>query len=232
MKSTTYYDNKSYGHYDEMSRDFFKYLKDEPEQDYYAALGSNQRVKVKKKFQKKAKKAYELCLKAIESGEQDVAYDKWKKVYGRPFPNRPATQADTATYSETSWRNTEQFIEDRFPLDIRSNIKIGGNYRHDEHMKRSLFEFFQKKSLLPRGIKLEFFVKEHDINGQYSLYWKVLNRGEIAKKKDMIRGEIFADLGSEINREDTSFRGGHIVECYAVQNGVVIAKDRFDVPIE
>jgi hypothetical protein len=69
-----------------MSRDFFKYLSELPEQTEYAAPGSRQRVKVKKKFQNKAKKTYKLCLEAIEAEHQKNVNDKWKKVYGRPFP--------------------------------------------------------------------------------------------------------------------------------------------------
>ena len=53
LKSTDYYDDKSFSYYDWLSRDFFKYLSELPEQTEYAALGSKQRVKVKKKFQKK-----------------------------------------------------------------------------------------------------------------------------------------------------------------------------------
>jgi len=64
LKSTNEYDDKSFLYYDYLSRDFFKYLADQPDQDYYAALGSGQRVKVKQKFQKKAKKAHELCQKS------------------------------------------------------------------------------------------------------------------------------------------------------------------------
>nr|WP_267284590.1 hypothetical protein [Klebsiella pneumoniae] len=31
--------------------------------------------------------------------------------------------------------------------------------------------------------------------------------------------------------ESTNFRGDHIVECYCVKDGVVVAKDRIHVPI-
>ena len=76
LNSTTDYDNKSYPYYDCMSRDFFKFLSELPEQTEYAALGSRQRVKVKKKFQKKAKKAYDLCVEAINANNSN---EKWKK---------------------------------------------------------------------------------------------------------------------------------------------------------
>ena len=42
LKSTSDYDSKSYLYYDEMVRDFFKYLANEPDKDHYQALGSNQ----------------------------------------------------------------------------------------------------------------------------------------------------------------------------------------------
>ena len=55
LKSTDYYDDKSFSYYDWLSRDFFKYLSELPEQTEYAALGSKQRVKVKS-FRRKQKK--------------------------------------------------------------------------------------------------------------------------------------------------------------------------------
>nr|WP_228131605.1 hypothetical protein [Acinetobacter sp. 216872] len=67
MKSTTYYDDKSYMYYDWLSRDFFKFLADQPDRDHYQALGSNQDVKVKAKFQDAAQDAYDLCLEADPS---------------------------------------------------------------------------------------------------------------------------------------------------------------------
>jgi len=232
LKSITDYDDTNYGYYDVMSRDFFAYLMDQPDQDYYAALGSNQRVRVKKKFQRKAKKAHELCVKAIEVDKQDIAYDKWKKVYGRPFPNRPATSKDVAAASQLNWRNTEQFIEDKFAIDVRYNMTIDCDISQHGFRESSLSDFLRKQFRLAPKKDLKFYIKEHDIKGDYSIYWKVLNRGEVAKKRDMIRGQIFPDSGLEKKIESTDFRGEHIVECYAVKNGVVIAKDRIEVPIE
>lgn len=46
-----------------MVRDFFRFLIEvTADKDFYLALGSNQRVKVKARFQPKAKKAYNRCL--------------------------------------------------------------------------------------------------------------------------------------------------------------------------
>nr|WP_290226828.1 hypothetical protein [Trichocoleus desertorum] len=196
------------------------------------SVKQNQRVRVKKKFQRKAKKAHKLCVEAIEAGEQDIAYDKWKKVYGRPFPNRPATNNDIAASSQSAWRNTEQFIEDKFAIDIRYNMTIDCDVSQNGFRENSLSEFLRKQFRLAPKKDLKFYIKEHDIEGSYSIYWKVLNCGEVARKRDMIRGQILPDSGSRKKLESTDFRGEHIVECYAVKNGVVVAKDRIDVPIE
>jgi hypothetical protein len=236
LQSTTDYDTKSFHYYDCLIRDFFKYLKEQPNQDYYAALGSNQRVKVKKKFQRKANKAYDLCLQAIDSGDTDDAFDKWKKVFGRPFPAKPKTSTETQllTASAKTWDNTEQFIEDMFTVDIRYNLRIDCDVLQNGYREDLLSNFLRKKLRLKPDKTLKFQIIEHDIKDDSCIdfYWKVLNRGDEAKRRNCVRGQITPDSGYGKRDECTTFRGEHRVECYAVQNGVVVAKDRIDVPIE
>ena len=215
-----------------MSRDFFEYLKDQPKQESYMALGSGQKVGVKKDFRRKAKKAYELCLEAIEAKGKDIAHDKWKKVYGIPFPGRPAIQSDSFSLSEKAWRNTEELIEDKFPVDIRFNIEIECDVSQNGHRKYILSEFLRRGLRLQPQKDLKFWLKSSDILGKYDLYWKILNRGSEAQRRDCIRGQIVQDKGINIKPEHTEFRGEHIAECYAVRDGVVIARDRIDVPID
>jgi hypothetical protein len=86
LESTDAYDERSYYYYDYMSRDFFEYLSEEEDHEFYAAVGSRQRVRVKKKFQKKAKKAQELCVKAISASGQKNERQKWRDVFGKAFP--------------------------------------------------------------------------------------------------------------------------------------------------
>jgi len=229
LKSTSEYDNKSFLYYDFLSRDFFKYLADQPDQDYYAALGSGQRVKVKQKFQKKAKKAHELCLKAIEAENTDSVNDKWKKVYGRPFPSKASSKAAAAKSIE--WRNTEEFIEDRYPVDIRFSLKLDCEVSQNGFRQHYLTEMLTKHIPLLVDKKLMFWIEQIDVPGTYSIEWKVLNRGDEARRRDCIRGQIVKDEGHNEKIEHTQFRGDHIVECYAIQNGVVVAKDRIVVPI-
>ena len=85
--------------------------------------------------------------------------------------------------------------------------------------------------LKPRK-KLRFFVTGDNLPGGFELYWKVLNRGYEAQKRDMIRGQLHSDEGRRERRESTSFKGEHVVEAYAVLNGVVVARDAILVPID
>lgn len=232
LNSTSDYDGKSFLYYDWMSRDFFKYLSDLPDQNHYKALGSGQNVKVKKKFQKKAKKAYELCLNAIEAGDSDSANDKWKKVYGRPFPGKTQKVQESAAKSQQAWRDTEQFIEDQYPVDIRYSMTLECEVSQRGFREHLLTQMLAKAIPLLANKKLLFTIVYCGVPEPYLIKWKVLNRGAEAKRKDCVRGQIFSDEGYNKRKETTDFRGEHVVECYAIKDGVVVAKDRIDVPIQ
>ena len=233
LTSTTDYDDKSYMYYDYMSRDFFAYLKDLPKQDYFAALGSGQRVKVKKNFQRQAKKAYELCLKAIDAEGQDNQNSKWRAVYGRLFPAAEKVQkAQLVASSGRVVRMTEEFAEDIFlAIDIRNNIEIDCQVEQNGFRPASLREMIRHRTLLMPRKKLTFRIVSTDIEGPYGLFWKVLNRGQEAINRDCVRGQIVADEGYKQRVEHTTFKGDHVVECYAVVDRVLVATDRIHVPI-
>lgn len=90
LKSWEYKD-KSYMYYDWMVRDFFEYLKEQnQEQTYWLAVGSNQYVWRKGKFEPKAIKAYNAVIEAIkfEDAKQEYSANlKWREVFGTKFPN-------------------------------------------------------------------------------------------------------------------------------------------------
>lgn len=236
MKSTTDYDDKSYLYYDWLSRDFFKFLADQPDRDHYQALGSNQDVKVKARFQDAAKEAYDLCLEAIVLGTDDKAYSKWRMIYGRQFPKAPSQQAEMSIRIEDMrYEHTEQFIEDQYPVDIRYKLKIESKVTKDGQTIDWLRGFKRRKKKLSHGRGLNFYIDENTTPKElqnYSVKWKVLNRGEEAKRRNCIRGQIVWDIGNESINEYSSFNGEHLVECYIIQNGVVVASDRIYVPIE
>jgi hypothetical protein len=229
LKSNSDYDNRSTACYGWLCRDFFKYLSEEPNKDYYLALGSNQLVNVKSKFQRKAKEAYENSLTAIAAGETSSANKKWKKIFGRPFPVSAVQESKSSAYS---FRNTEQFIEDLYTVDIRFNVRLECEVSQNGFREALLRNMLARKLKLQSKKKLNFFIADIDVPGEFIIKWKVLNRGAVAEQRDCIRGDIVIDKGFRKKDEKTDFNGEHIVECFVIQNDVVVARDRIDVPIQ
>lgn len=233
LESTTEYDTRSFMYYDRLSRDFFKYLSELPIQTEYAAPGSRQRVKVKRKFQNKAQTAYDLCLDAIKAENQSNVNEKWKKVFGRSFPAAKVTAGRALVANDSiSWRNTEEFIEDFYPVDIREYLKIDCKVTQDGYRPTSLREMLFRGIFLQRNKKLNFMIKHNAVKPPYKIYWKVLNRGVEAQRRDCIRGQITEDDGRFQKEEHTRFQGEHLVECYCLKEGVVVARDQILVPIQ
>lgn len=231
LRDTNYYDNKSYLYYDWMSRDFFKYLSELPRQDYFAALGSGQRVRVKSYFQRPAQKAYGLALKAIEAAGKDNESAKWQKIYGKDYPDTVAkSEASVAAENYDGFRSSEQFVEDLWPVDIRYPLQIECEVSQNGFREYLLREFLRLKLPLSRKKKLRFFIDSCGVPGEYTILWKVLNRGDEAFRRKCTRGSI--NKGSKEIVETTDFHGDHIVECYLLKEGVIVAKDRIHVPIE
>lgn len=88
------YRDKSYLYYDYMCRDFFDYMARQPaDQEYWRAPGSGQWVYASKgQFQYKAKRCYNLVIRAIEHEtavpkREWSAKQKWREVFGTSFPD-------------------------------------------------------------------------------------------------------------------------------------------------
>jgi len=223
------YNNAGWVDFPGMLVSLFTYLGDlDPDQEYWAAPGSGQRVKRKAKFQSKAKRAAARCQEAI-GAEGEVARAKiWRKVFGRQFP-MPEMVEETARYNF----DKEEFIEDRVTaVDIRYNIELDCEVREGGALQDLLRRKLRNRERVPLGRHLRFFVTECNVPGNYQLLWKVRNRGREAISREMLRGEITADKGNGREKiESTNFPGDHYVEVYAVKDGVCVARERIPVLI-
>jgi len=218
------YDSAGTSSFHLMVRDFFDFLKNEPDKEYYLALGSNQRVKVKSRFQSKAKKAYNRCNEAIGSEDDYLTARKWQEIFGTSIPLAAKTK-------DSSFNDTEEFIEDLYSVDITDTLNIDCEVTQDGWRPTKLREMLRTKAPLRAGKKLKFWVTGCSVAEPYTLKWKVLNRGPEAQRRNMIRGGIIDSTKPEARIEHSNFRGDHIVECYVVKDEVVVARDRIDVPI-
>lgn len=83
------YKDKSYMYYDWMTRDFFKFLSEQDDnQSYWKAVGSGQYIYPRGNFKAKAKNAYNNTLAALKYEDQKndlMANYYWKEIYGTRF---------------------------------------------------------------------------------------------------------------------------------------------------
>ncbi|WP_460461813.1 nucleotide-binding domain-containing protein [Arthrobacter pigmenti] len=224
FSTTDAYDSAGTGSYDLMARDFFEFLKNEPDKNHYLALGSKQQVKVKARFQSKAKKAYNRCLQAIQDEGKASVNKKWREVFGTSVPLK-------AGESARAFENTEQFIETMFPVDITHSVAIDCEVTQNGWRPASLREMVRNRSLLLANKELDFTIRACSVTSPYEVRWKVLNRGDEAERRNKIRGQIIESNRTTGRHERTEFRGNHVVECFVVKDGIVVARDRIKVPI-
>ncbi|RCX18961.1 hypothetical protein DEU47_11316 [Bacillus sp. AG236] len=233
------YVTATYEDYLPLFKDLFTYLKEQnKEQKYWRALGSRQPVYDKHKtFISKAKKAYNKIKDLTKESEE--VYEKLQEIFGIKFPvPETVAKAELSSYAYRSVAvaGTEQFIEDKFKVDIKYSLKIECEVSANGFREGLLRTFIRTNKPLLLAKKLKFFIeknefkeKHRDMPLPFNIYWKVRNRGEEAINRNCIRGQI--KEGTTQLEESTSFMGGHFVECYIVSNGVCIARDRIDVPI-
>ena len=229
FNQTNDYDDAGWSDFPAMFVSLFAYLGGlDPEQEYWAAPGSGQRVKRKAKFQSKAKKAAARCQEAVDADGDEARADVWRKVFGGKFP-----KAETLQKSVRHSFDQEEFIEDRcIAVDIRYNIELDCEVREGTTLQDLLRRKLRNRERVPVGRHLRFFITECNVPGSYQLLWKVRNRGAEAIKREMLRGEITPDKGSGREKiETTDFTGNHYVEVYAVKDGVCVARERIAVPI-
>ncbi len=227
------YNTVSYGSYGELFVSLFSYLGNLDHQDYWAAPGSGQRVNTKGKFQSKAKKAAAKCQEALDANTDKKKAKLWREVFGRNFPLEIVSVQKAENFSEA--RDTrysgEQFIEDLFPVDISYSLDINSEVTNNGQPAGFLRELSKVFYWLPTGRGLRFYVEACEVPQPYTLLWKVRNVGPEAERRNLIRGDIVADLGKQERRESTDFHGEHFVEAYIIKNGVCVARDIIDVPI-
>lgn len=224
-----YYADNSYSDYYSVLIDLFEYLKGlNKDQSYWYALGSNQLVynSDNGSFIAKANNAYQ---KLSDANDDEEKYSALNEIFGKAFPAYISKSA-YSLYSEKTYTDTEQFIEDMFRVDIKYNLIIDCNVKQNGFRDFWLRKALRERHILRHNKSLTFQIEYCDVPTPYSIYWKVRNVGAVAESKDMIRGQIIK-TDSRTHGERTSFQGPHFVECYIIKDNVCVARDRIDVPI-
>lgn len=227
------YKKVNYTDYLELMKNVFKFLKNEDAtKSYWLAIGSNQQIynDDNGKFVKKAEKAYNKLVNRKE--DDDYINEVLREIFGREFPKK---QKETKNLFEETiqYKDTEEFIEDKYIVDIQYNLELDCTVTQDGYRPAKLTEMLKERVFLKPRKQLQFYIKninEFENLKPYNICWKVKNEGEVAKKRNMIRGQIYqTDITTQ--EEHTDFRGNHYVEAYIVKDDVCIAKGKIDVPI-
>ncbi|MBL8257629.1 MAG: hypothetical protein JNJ62_13590 [Pseudoxanthomonas mexicana] len=194
----------------------------------WPAPGSGDPVKAKGQFTGRARKALRRCQQANDATDLVEKTKKWRSVFGRSFPvmSRMILQ-ETVLPDLTS--PGEEFIEDKFPVDIRYRAKLDYEVMQNNVMQWRFMQLARRDRRLPFGYRLRFFLRECNVPEPYNVRWKVKNRGHAARGKE--RGGLEVDGGNREKYENTNFEGDHYVEIYLIKNGVCVARDRAEVPI-
>lgn len=205
--------------YDELSeidllRGLYGYLANEDrEKSYWLALGSNQQISNDDngKFVYKSSQA----IKKIEENNDDIQ-PIMKALFGYK-------QADSRAPEE-------DFIEEKFAVDIQYNIYLDCEVTQDGFRPKKLSDYLISGLRLKNNKTLTFYVANSNIPKGVPIkyYWKVRNIGPESIGRE--RGRIFRGGKSQV--EHSNFDGLHFVECFAVVNNVVVARSKIDVPID
>lgn len=229
------YSGKGYSDYLKILSDVFWHFKNQDkDREFWYALGSNQKVYNKDNgaFVSKAKDAYKKISNLINSDSSTNV--ELINLLGTDFPSSEEQKSYSYKYDRFAavrGSDREQFIEELFPVDIRYRLRIDCNVTQNGFRPRLLSEILREHKWLRRKKQLDFQIISTSCPKPYDIYWKIRNVGEIAKIKNMIRGEIRCTNNLH-QKEHTDFYGPHYVECFLVKNNVCVARARIDVPIE
>ena len=130
----------------------------------------------------------------------------------------------------SSFRDTEQFIEDRYPVRLNYHCSVSCSISGNGWKEKPLRDFLRVLGkYIPHNFRVKCAMAYTDCPEPYTILWKVKNNGPEAERRDMIRGQI-EERGKSII-EPASFYGNHYIECYIVKNGFCVARKKIEIPI-
>ena len=132
--------------------------------------------------------------------------------------------------SEHIFDESEEFIEYLFPVVNKHQLTLECHVEQNGYRINTLSNILRQGKWLSPQKKLKFFITSNTVPKPYDVYWKVKNRGEEAKRRNQVRGQL-VKTNLETHTENTRFKGEHFVECYIVKNEICVAKAKIDVPI-
>lgn len=171
---------------------------------------------------------------AISAWNDFFNHSYWDDLQENRSLNKMAKSYSTTSEYFYDFRETEEFIEYVAAINLKNTLLLDCNIVKGGNRIGKLSDILKNNETLDGGLSL-YFTASTNALPPYKVYWKVKNRGEVAKKMDDIRGELITGMVKEnelFHYEETQFDGDHFVECYIVKKGICVAKGRINVPIK
>ena len=167
---------------------------------------------------------------------KEDALQAWYGFFNHDYWNEQVSETSSyslATVQKSAVRSfvdTEQFIEDLFPVNLCYSVNVSCTVSGNGWRPRPIRDFLSMlQKFLPHNFEIKCEVASTSVPYPYDVYWKVKNVGPEAERRNQLRGQIVKKGNSII--EHSNFFGNHYIECYIVKNGVCVAKKRIDIPI-
>lgn len=168
--------------------------------------------------------------------EQD-ALQAWYGFFNHDFWSKQISESSNYLQSSTStmksvcsFADTEQFIEDLYPVNLSYRCIISCHVSGKGWRVKPLSEFLSLlRRYLPHNFEIRCMMEYTDCPPPYNILWKVKNVGPEAERRDQLRGQII-EKGKFIV-ENSRFFGNHYIECFIIKDGICVAKARIDIPI-
>ncbi len=83
---------------------------------------------------------------------------------------------------------------------------------------------FYSGQSIEKGLSLSFTANEKFRGGKY--HWQIMNTGAEAIRNGQTRGAFYdgQKKSGRVREEQTSYRGNHMVQCYVIKDGIIIAQ--------
>ena len=168
---------------------------------------------------------------------KEDALQAWYGFFNHDFWNEQLSESSNYSQFSTliiksvrSFSDTEQFIEDLYPVNLSYSCKISCYVSGDGWRPKLLSEFLSLlRRYLPHNFEIRCVMEYTNCPPPYKIFWKVKNVGPEAERRNQLRGQI-VEKGKTLI-EHSRFFGNHYIECYIIKNGVCVAKSRIDIPI-
>lgn len=153
----------------------------------------------------------------------------WRSILGNRFPS--GDQENQGMLSESiylpiykalsvSWRSkTKWKIAARgYAIQVYATVETNGG---------DTFTIGNNDRLIPKDSSITYHALRSPRLGKCHIKWQIVNTGREAQEAECLRGE-FQDANSVLGsrREETAYAGKHYVQCFAIRNGVCVARSK------